>query len=832
MNFNSKQRFSIRKFSVGTASVLLGSVILGTTLLAEEVKANEVSSNTQRTSELETTNKEDTQAYAYEASAVTRNAMPAVSASDATDPMPTEELTDLSQMARPNESDHAVSDETLAGNQVQVADLPSEFQNFKPADETKRVSMILAVSGRDGKTDERYYSLISNLESAAYEVQEYNRNKRLVNTVSLGSTDQKVFYPTGSRTADRPKLTVTTDNQGARLVFDRARNWKTNNKYAIRTLYSTVIAPVIPSNYGGEENHQTNFDQFSQQLPFASEVKVNYILRDTGEQIADSNVISVFANDTYKTVAAKESDFYKEFQDKGYTLVEEPTYKEGKINATYWGGKGFVAINDVTNTVAGITRELRIRRTVVNDQGDITIEAWDKASGVKLPIQRYTKSNGEVVNLSGFNTYVSEAIRPSDPSLVSNALYKEVAFAFKDEKGVMFYSNDSQTRYTDAQVRQNPKLSQGLRLSSWTSSWRPAAAEVNYVYAKTKANVEAHYINTDGTVIKAPQSVAKLSDIGTSYTAETPQLKPARIVAEDNKVYTLVATAGVTKNGISYGADGVATGQGHAAASGRVLAEDQVVTFVYQLDEQKAVVRYINQTDGKELSYDSLVGLAGERMNYSTAERIAGYEKDGYKLISDGFTSAVNKNFDSDSSVDQEFIVVLEERIEPVTPQDPTPVPFEPVRPNDPANWPKEVNDMEELTNTVVSIIYFRTLVGGKEVSRPVERTVEFEKTAYVNLVTGDIRYSTWRVGKTTDRELNQVPTTTTRAAGFRSVGAVNALPTAQPDAQMLAVATLPELKANPTAKPTKPVKATASTKQQAVKQTRQQAHSRARRSR
>ena len=45
MNFDRKQRFSIRKYSIGVASVLIGSVFAGTTIASAdtEVKIDDAS---------------------------------------------------------------------------------------------------------------------------------------------------------------------------------------------------------------------------------------------------------------------------------------------------------------------------------------------------------------------------------------------------------------------------------------------------------------------------------------------------------------------------------------------------------------------------------------------------------------------------------------------------------------------------------------------------------------------------------------------------------------------------------------------------------------------
>ena len=174
---------------------------------------------------------------------------------------------------------------------------------------------------------------------------------------------------------------------------------------------------------------------------------------------------------------------------------------------------------------------------------------------------------------------------------------------------------------------------------------------------------------------------------------------------------------------------------------------------VYKQDKQKASVKYVNVTSNIELAKDEMEGQSGSLIDYSTVDRITTYKKAGYKLIEDGFTNATDKHFDTNVSVDQEFVVTLEERIEPVTPQDPKPVPGIPVTPEDPANWPKEVKDMKELERTATQTIRFREEESGKEVFKTILRKITFERTAYVNLVTGNITYSSWRIGKVVDQD-------------------------------------------------------------------------------
>lgn len=187
---------------------------------------------------------------------------------------------------------------------------------------------------------------------------------------------------------------------------------------------------------------------------------------------------------------------------------------------------------------------------------------------------------------------------------------------------------------------------------------------------------------------------------------------------------------------------------------------------VYKQDKQKAVVKYVNTTSNVDLAKDELEGSSGALIDYSTADRITTYKKAGYKLIEDGFTNAADKHYDSNPSVDQEFVVSLEERIEPVTPQDPKPVPGIPVTPEDPANWPEEVKDMKELERTATQTIRFREEESGKEVFKTITRKITFERTAYVNLVTGNITYSSWRIGKVVDVDAPVQPVNGAAATG------------------------------------------------------------------
>ncbi|EGU63596.1 mucin-binding protein, partial [Streptococcus australis] len=134
------------------------------------------------------------------------------------------------------------------------------------------------------------------------------------------------------------------------------------------------------------------------------------------------------------------------------------------------------------------------------------------------------------------------------------------------------------------------------------------------------------------------------------------------------------------------------------------IGRDTKIVVVKQV--QKALIKYVNEKGNVELSRDEVNGKSGEAIDYSTTDKIAAYKRQGYELVSDGFSDAANKNFDFDATVDQEFTVTLRERIEPIDPDKPKPNPDQPVDPKDPdtPKWPDPVKDVvnkDDVTRTV-----------------------------------------------------------------------------------------------------------------------------------
>ena len=172
----------------------------------------------------------------------------------------------------------------------------------------------------------------------------------------------------------------------------------------------------------------------------------------------------------------------------------------------------------------------------------------------------------------------------------------------------------------------------------------------------------------------------------------------------------------------------------------------------YEKDEQRATVKYVVEGTGTVLHTDNLKGKSGEPIEYSTVAKLAELKALGYDLVTDGFTTATDKNFDKDSSKDQEYTVVLTQHSEPLKPVDPEnpndpnrPKPGQPIDPNNP-NGPKWTEDLIKQIDTTRHVNRTITYVNekGEEVAKKVTDKVTFTREGKINAVTGVITYGDW----------------------------------------------------------------------------------------
>ena len=172
---------------------------------------------------------------------------------------------------------------------------------------------------------------------------------------------------------------------------------------------------------------------------------------------------------------------------------------------------------------------------------------------------------------------------------------------------------------------------------------------------------------------------------------------------------------------------------------------NQVVNVVYTKDaptpdKQNALVVYQDVNDPAHPvdlgQSDQLTGQAGDSINYSTADKIAEYEKQGYVLVSNGFDANGTKpSFDNINGNTQTFYVTFKHGIQPVTPTTPG-TPDQPINPDNP-DGPKYPNgtDKTSLTKDVTRTVTYEG--AGDKTPSPVTDTLHFQGTGYLDKVNG-----------------------------------------------------------------------------------------------
>ena len=206
-------------------------------------------------------------------------------------------------------------------------------------------------------------------------------------------------------------------------------------------------------------------------------------------------------------------------------------------------------------------------------------------------------------------------------------------------------------------------------------------------------------------------------------------------------------------------------------------------TIVYTKDgSQVAVTKFVDTTGkglepsvvdtgdtGKPFTKDADVTAAINKILARGYEKVANVNA-GEK---DYPSTDAEKVFDADASTNQEYTVTFKPIVKDI-PTDPTtpgyvkPEPGQPVDPTKPdgPKWPDSVKDLKTTDSVTRTIKYIYddgipvpdnklgTDVVGKKV-----QTLEFTRTAKVNLVTGEVEYGTWTPKTTADFESVPTPT-------------------------------------------------------------------------
>ena len=215
------------------------------------------------------------------------------------------------------------------------------------------------------------------------------------------------------------------------------------------------------------------------------------------------------------------------------------------------------------------------------------------------------------------------------------------------------------------------------------------------------------------------------------------------------------------------------TNQPYSFNNNSTTASDVVLTHWYTPVPQEAIIRYqVEGEAGYREDSGDLTGNPGTDINYSTTDTINKYKKLGYELVSDNFTTDAGPNYDYDSTVKQEFLVVIKPRIEEVPN---TAVPGKPVDPTDPNSpvWPTTLENLETTQEVTRKVEYKyedgtpvlvdatgNVLPKGSTEGTPFVKTekVTFTRPAQVNLVTGEVTYGDWSADTTDTLKGNVLP--------------------------------------------------------------------------
>ena len=737
MNFDRKQRFSIRKYSIGVASVLIGSVLAGTTIASAdtEVKIDDASkapvTSTQEAPKVSAVSAQEAstqEAPTYSANAAlvsTEKAeAPKVEAKTETPAKEQASQAEVKENAKDSKNE-AKTEETVSEVKAPETEVKSEESEVKEAEK------------KADSTDKKSEDKPVDLKKEQLDVDKKVPGLDLKNATENPDGGFNIAFSKEAQEQYRASLEAyiaRRRNYNRRSSFRAAgADTSTDPDYE----FKKVMTPILPGFYADQESIRSlvidpnnvgdfNFDVWYKKL--GSIVLVdeqgNYIT-PTGETTANQ------ADAAHKQYENDPSDPTRAWFTKVPTIPTGWEVKPGQNVYGYDAARQTVNPNQKDDLDA-IGRDTKI--VIVKQAQKAIIKYVNENGNVELSRDEVVGKSGEAIDYST-NEKVS-SYRRRGFELVSDGFYdaanKNFDFdASVDQEFTVVLREriepidpDKPTPTPDQPV--DPK-------DPDTPKWPDPVKDI---VNKDDVTRTVKYVYEDGS--KAKEDV--------SETLHFKRFAYVNLVTGhiDYRPWTTTddtfdaVTSPVIKG---YTADKLVV----PAVSGvQAGAADTVEVVTYVKDAQKAIIKYVNEKGNVELSRDAVAGKSGEAINYSTAAKISSYKRQGYELVSDGFTSASSKNFDFDASVDQEFTVVLRERIEPIDPDKPTPTPDKPVDPNDPdtPKWPDPVKDIvnkDDVTRTVKYVYE-----DGSKAKEDVSETLRFKRFAYVNLVTGHIDYRPW----------------------------------------------------------------------------------------
>ncbi|WP_047999440.1 mucin-binding protein [Lactiplantibacillus herbarum] len=263
----------------------------------------------------------------------------------------------------------------------------------------------------------------------------------------------------------------------------------------------------------------------------------------------------------------------------------------------------------------------------------------------------------------------------------------------------------------------------------------------------------------DVTVTYIYQYMGADGKLHTASTNSTTASHGTDATASDYLSYTSAPQA---KTGYS-----LVSNNSDLAANGTLAGVGGNVVYTYQANTEKATVTYVDQTTGKTLTTADLTGAYGTTDSYTTADKIAAYEKLGYQLVDSDFPTT-GVSYDQDG-VTKSYTVNLVHRMLEVTVTTPG-KPGEPIDTDNP-NGPKypsgtATTDLTATSHRTISYVD----VNGKTMQPSVDQSVTYQRTAMIDVVTGVVTYADWTTDQADYQQVDS-PVVTGYTADQTSVG-------------------------------------------------------------
>ena len=756
MSFDRKQRFSIRKYSVGVASVLIGTILAGTTIASAdtEVKVDEASSSSTSVAPespvkeaASVSNTENVSTYTAEPAISSPNLNPVEKneealASEKTTEAPTKEVAEVEKKANVVEA----KTEAKVEETKKEAKVDTKVEEAK--EESKSIPTVEDAESKAVVSEKAKAEASEKAEEKASETATPSVKDKIVVDKKVPGLDLEnaTVNPNGGYDIQLTKEAQEKFRTSLEAYIARRRNY--NRRGSFRAAgdatstdpdyeFKKVMTPVLPGFYADKASIEalvvdpTNIDDYVFNVWYKKLGYVTYV-DEQGNYITPAGEVTSKQEESARNQYANDpSDPTRAW----FTNVPSvPTGWEIKPGQSIYGyDETRKTVNpNHKDDLDAIGRDTKI--VITKQIQKAIIKYVNEKGNTELSRDLVSGKSGELINYST-NDKISSYRRQG---------YELVSDGFSDAADKNFDSDTKVDQEFTVTLRERiepidpdkPKPNPDQPVDPKDPDTPKWPDPVKDVVNKDDVTRTVKYVYEDGS--KAKDDVTETLHFKRfAYVNLVTGHIDYREWTTSDDTFDAVKSPVIT----GYTANKLVVPEVKGVKAGAADVEE-VVTYVK--DAQKAIIKYVNEKGNVELDRDVVNGKSGEAIDYSTDGKIAAYKRKGYELVSDGFTSAANKNFDFDAKVDQEFTVTLRERIEPIDPDKPKPNPDQPVDPKDPdtPKWPDPVKDVvnkDDVTRTVKYVYE-----DGSKAKDDVTETLHFKRFAYVNLVTGHIDYREW----------------------------------------------------------------------------------------